>query len=101
MRSFWEYRDKAFVQGLVQPGMCHPHGKPLEAICHPSPYSRALWSCTQHPSEQLKLWHVAVAYPPLLVHLLLQMLLDSSVVAAPIPCESGPVPLAFLIQVTL
>lgn len=35
--------------------------KPVEAICYPSPYSRVLWSCTQHLSEQLKLWHVAVA----------------------------------------
>lgn len=33
--------------------------KPVEAICYPSPYSRVLWSCTQHLSEQLKLWHVA------------------------------------------
>lgn len=75
--------------------------KPVEAICHPSPYSRVLWSCTQHPSEQLKLCRVAVASPLPLVHLLLQMLLDCSVFAVPIPCESGPVPLAFLVQVTL
>lgn len=68
--------------------------KPVEAICHPSPYSRALWSCTQHPSEQLKLWHVPVPFS-------FVGSLDSGVFTVLILCESGLVPLAFLVQMTL
>lgn len=60
-------------------------------------HTTSLWAaktvvcgCAPHPT-----------YCSQLVHLLPQMLLDSSVFAAAIPSESCPVTFAFLIQVTL
>lgn len=105
MRSFWEHRNKDFVQAHVQPGTCCPHGKACGGhLLSPSiqqsilelhtTFLRAaktvVRGCAPHPTSCS--W---------LVHLFPQMLLDSSVFAAAVPSESCPVTFAFVIQVTL